>query len=1181
MATKAARKSGSGSGQLASFLKIKAGEGRAVFLLGFAMLATEAGFWLGGNGVDGLVFNKLPVDQTYPYLLILKGVLAFFAISLYNTWLVRVNKTRLLVATSLITIIVLAALRSVFYLNADPPTLFYIILLPVTYIIPDLLGLQVWFLAREVFDSRQSKRLFPLITAVGVVGIVGGNFLTIPLTGRFRSEDLITIWAVLVLFAFLALYSLRRRIDKQQKKIKRRKDQPRRREEAESVWSRLRLGYTFVRYYRIIWLLALSVALTQVLYYVLWLFFIQAAKEQYPNNPEELASFFGVINGTATLVASLLSLFVANRLFATIGVRNVLLGLPLVDLLSCALLLVTPAFGPVMITRYAQMIVKDGLNNSASETLYNLIPAETRDVASTFNKAVSQQGGIIVAGLLLLLAVPLGPAPLLMLGVLLSLAYLVITWQMRARYRATLVALLKEGQQEFFNSEENNRAFIADTSTSSGDDPLAIAINNLSDSSEGTRRLSAELLGKIGSQEGVKPLIRTLLTDPSPEVRRTAIVSLKELDINRALPNIAEAMTDWDAGVRAEAAVALREAVTHSNGNGSRPDSNVFYYLRKGLEDSNPTVKREAAVTMASFGRKGEALWILWDMGRSSDASVRREAAAAYGLLRDRVLVKELIEMLDDADPQVRRQAAEALGHLPTRQAIAALLNAFGDDNPAVRETSAHSLALMRAQAGRVVLQYLFNTESTKGQQAALHALSLAKMYEQQETTAQRWADRSDRLHSHVNGASADAGNELALRPVATTFDLALPDQERLLTFGRNQIALAARLKSYIQSLKELNLPPITPDAPLQLARRARRNPENLLLLNRSLKERYDAAILRAVSIVGLLGNVEAITLVASGLQADGRNAARMRADAIETLENLGDSRLTPALVGLLEQRDDEEEYTGKSLSEILIEIWMEGDDWLRACVLHVIGMFDLRKLAPLVDQVLEADFSETDFETEAAEVDPWVEEAAMEAQQRLSWPRDDRELNRMLEKSLSEKDMQTLGTLSTMSRILFLQKVPMFANLSPEDLRRVALVSRERLFSPNEIICYEGDPGDELYIVVSGRVQVIVGYGDSGAKTVAIMGEGESLGEMAILDDIPRTATLRAYGGPVRLLTLSADEFKRILRERPELAVEVIRVFSRWLREANKKLQSAPSALDNLSQTQQLTAPVNTGRRG
>jgi CRP-like cAMP-binding protein len=186
-----------------------------------------------------------------------------------------------------------------------------------------------------------------------------------------------------------------------------------------------------------------------------------------------------------------------------------------------------------------------------------------------------------------------------------------------------------------------------------------------------------------------------------------------------------------------------------------------------------------------------------------------------------------------------------------------------------------------------------------------------------------------------------------------------------------------------------------------------------------------------------------------------------------------------------------------------------------------------------------------------------------------------------MLEKSLSEKDMQTLGTLSTMSRILFLQKVPMFANLSPEDLRRVALVSRERLFSPNEIICYEGDPGDELYIVVSGRVQVIVGYGDSGAKTVAIMGEGESLGEMAIQDDIPRTATLRAYCGPVRLLTLSADEFKRILRERPELAVEVIRVFSRWLREANKKLQSAPSALDNLSQTQQLTAPVNTGRRG
>ncbi len=1183
MASKAVKQS-SGSSGLASFFKVKAGESRAVFLIGFAIMATEAGYWLGGNGVDALVFNRLDLFKTLPFLLIGKGVLAFFAISLYNVWLVRVNKAVLLTATSLLTMLVLVLARIILQINHEPPAAFFFVLFPVTYIIPDMLLLQAWFLAREVFDSRQSKRLFPLITALGIVGMVGGNFLTGPLTKVLQAEGAISAWAVLVFLAFLAMFTLRREIDKKKPPVKRRKGERPPREDAGGMVSRLKLGYTFIRYYRIIWLLAFAAGITMTLYWISFLFFLQAAISKFPKDAEGLAGFLGLINGTAMLVASLISFFLANRLFARVGIRNILLALPITDFLSFALLLFTNIrldlaadlrTNLVVGTRYGQMIVKEGLNNSASKTLYNLMPSETREVAETFNNAVSQQLGIVVAGLLMLLLVPFGPVPLLWIGLALSVAYLIISWRMRYRYRGTLVQLLKEGQQDFFRNDENTTGFTAEVGVgNAGDDPLAIAVNGLNDTSEGTRRLSAELLGRIGSQDGVKPLIKALLTDPSAEVRRTAIVSLKELDINRALPNIAEAMTDWDPGVRAEAAAAMRDL---KSDNGRPPDASAFYYLRKGLEDSSPTVKREAAITMSVFGRKGEALWVLWEMGRSSDAAVRREAATAYGMLGDKVLVRELVEMLDDADPLVRRQAAGSLGNLSGRPAINALLNAFDDDNPGVRDEAANSLALLRMQSGRTLLQYLFSTSSSKGQAAALQALSLAKSYEMQEGNAQRWADRRQRL---LNSSAADAGagasvslnKQMILNPLrdGVGFDLTQADEARLLSFGRMQIALARRLLTYLQEMRglDLSLAPVVSNPALQLAWRARRNPENLLLLNRSIKERYDAAILRAVNIVGMLGNIEAINLVASGLQDTGRNAARMRADAIETLENLGDPRLTPDLIALLETREDEPaQLNGKELPDILIEIWLEGDEWLRACVLHVIGMFDLRRLRPLVDQVFEADPNETEH-------DPWVEEAAMEATQRLEWPRDDFELNRMLEKSLTEKDMQTLGTLSTMSRILFLQKVPIFANLSPEDLRRVALVSLERLYSPNEIICYEGDPGDELYIVVSGRVQVLVGYGENEAKTLAVRGEGEAVGEMAILDDIPRAATLRAYGGPVRLLTLSADEFKRILRERPELAVEVIRVLSRQLRDTNKRLQ-ATSGLDNVAQQNQPQFPV------
>jgi HEAT repeat protein len=1181
MATKPARQTGSGSGNLGDFLKIRPGEGRAVFLLGLAIMATEGGFWLGGNAVDALVFSRFnPFEQIFPFLLIAKGFLAFFAISLYNVWLVRVNRARLLAATSLSTMLILLLAR--FYMQLNPPDFFYIALFPVTYVIPDLLSLSAWTLAAEAFDSRQSKRLFPLIQAVGVVGIVGGNFLTPVLTQvlKINPQDIVTAWAGLVLVAFLGMLALRRQIDRDQPVIKRRKNE-RGREEREGMWSRLRLGYTFVRYYRIIYMLAFAIALTWILYYVLWLFFLEDSLARYGSDPAAFAGFLGIVNGGATLVASIISLFLVNRLFSSIGIRNMLLALPLNNLISFGLLLVQSTFAPVVGTRVSQMIVKDGLNNSTAQTLYNLMPAETRDVARNFNKAVSEQLGVIIAGLLLILPGRIGleaaKIPLLILGLILSLVYVGISWSMRRQYRSTLVQLLKEGQQEFFSNEEDG-GFSADLGASSGDDPVTIAITNLEDPSEGTRRLSAELLGKIGAQEGLGPLIHTVLMDASPEVRRTAIVALKSINLQESLPTIAEAMTDADASVRAEAAAALREIDYQADGR--PPDPMAFYFLRKALADSSPSVKREAALTMAAYGRKGEALWVLWEMGHSNDSAIRREAAVAYGVLGDRVLVRELVEMLDDADPGVRREAAAALGNLPTKQSMEALLATLEDDNPSVREQAANSLALMRARAGRAVLQYIFSTTNPKGQAAALHSLSLAKMYEQQEAQAERWADETNRLHR--NGNYADSGPNRSLANLSETigFELRPQDEQRLLAYGKSQIALAKRLYGYMQGLSNLAFPPVSNDPNLQLAVRARRDPSNLLLINRSLKDRYDAAVLRAVNIVGLLGNVEAINLVASGLQEQGRNAARLRADAIETLENLGDPRLTPDLIALLEARDDQHlNGSGRSLSEILIEIWLEGDEWLRACVLHVIGMFDLRRLRPLVDQVLETDLGD---DTEVVEaVDPWVEEAAMEAQQRLEWPRDDYELNRLLEKSLSEKDMQTLGTLSTMSRILFLQKVPIFANLSPEDLRRVALVSRERLFSPNEIICYEGDPGDELYIVVSGRVQVLVGFGEAGAKTVAVMGEGEAVGEVAILDDVPRTATLRAYGGPVRLLTLGADEFKRILRERPELAIEVIRVLSRRLDGLNKRVQATSNTLDNVTaQFQQLGSPAANVRR-
>jgi CRP-like cAMP-binding protein len=143
---------------------------------------------------------------------------------------------------------------------------------------------------------------------------------------------------------------------------------------------------------------------------------------------------------------------------------------------------------------------------------------------------------------------------------------------------------------------------------------------------------------------------------------------------------------------------------------------------------------------------------------------------------------------------------------------------------------------------------------------------------------------------------------------------------------------------------------------------------------------------------------------------------------------------------------------------------------------------------------------------------------------------------------------METLQTVSTMERILLLREVPIFANLSPEDLGQIAEIAHEQWFPDKTVICRAGEQGNTMYIIVSGDVQVVK-ESDAGEKVLALRGAGEFVGEMAIIESAPRIATLRAQGD-VRMLVIDGDIFKAILHDRPEVSEAVLKSMSRRLRE-------------------------------
>ena len=134
-----------------------------------------------------------------------------------------------------------------------------------------------------------------------------------------------------------------------------------------------------------------------------------------------------------------------------------------------------------------------------------------------------------------------------------------------------------------------------------------------------------------------------------------------------------------------------------------------------------------------------------------------------------------------------------------------------------------------------------------------------------------------------------------------------------------------------------------------------------------------------------------------------------------------------------------------------------------------------------------------------------------------------------------------------TTERVMFLKGLELFATVPGDDLAEVAQITDEVTLDEGEILFREGERGDALYLVVDGTLRV-----EHDGRTLATLGTREVVGEMALLDPAPRSATCVA-ATPARLLRLSADTFAALLVERPEVASGVLRILTRRLRAASR----------------------------
>ena len=134
------------------------------------------------------------------------------------------------------------------------------------------------------------------------------------------------------------------------------------------------------------------------------------------------------------------------------------------------------------------------------------------------------------------------------------------------------------------------------------------------------------------------------------------------------------------------------------------------------------------------------------------------------------------------------------------------------------------------------------------------------------------------------------------------------------------------------------------------------------------------------------------------------------------------------------------------------------------------------------------------------------------------------------------------------------LRRVPLFAHLDGEDLGRVCQAVREKSYPKNSVILFEDDPGDALYIVVSGQVKVVL-IGEDGREVIlAMLKEGDFFGELSLIDDQPRSAHVIAIED-ANMLVLRRNDFRSAMEEVPSIALGLLRALSRRLRRADDKI--------------------------
>ncbi|MBF0371499.1 MAG: HEAT repeat domain-containing protein [Magnetococcales bacterium] len=1088
--------------------RINPGEGERVgFMLAYS-IALIGGVMITGQMITRSFYLSALPKEAIPFKFILPSIAIVVAVALHSRLTRRFPLPRVILGSFLV--IQLAALGFRFLLETDLQNQMWFLLLMTVFF--DTIGaigiIQFWTFAGELFNTREAKRLFGIIAGGSAISSIlyGGVIGT--MARELATKDLIFFIVGSLLITALSVGHLSRRYW-DPPEIAHPPPNPTQ-EKKNGLVQDLSQDLAEIRQEPLVMVMGILVVVIAITSYITEYQMDLALKEHYLDDSQGMVIFLAQLSLGSGILAAFMQFFLAGRFMERFGVMAALSLLPLfIGLGGMAILATGGALWAVTVSRVAIHVFQYTINDSAFNMLFLPIPQRVRSKVKAVLDGFIKPPVILGLGIVFFLASQWQDLSLVLWSV--PLLGFVLYW-FTLLFRASRMYV-----QTLSDSIVMRRMALMDEVVDLNDDTSARVLRQALQEKNHMRVLHALTLVREVEQTDWSHEVAPLTRHANIDIRVEALRYLGERQAEAHLELIREHLSAPHETERGAAITALARIRLEGG----------LHELEPFLKEAPPRIRGTAVLCMIQYGGLGGLLKAgneLKGMLENEAAQERRIGAWILGELGVESIADALTELLADPDPKVRLEAIRAAAKIASPLFIEPLL-------PLLFQPVTRSLAT-QAVVGSVcrdigrVAHMLADSKLPLAIRAELpRVLELNASPRALEILVSRLDEPHNLIRSNIYQALFNlhrSGYRLPLE--ASHLEKRLVD-ELTIAYNRRLLQMDIRL----EGIRD----PLLVEA---VAMRSIQDHDRLLAL---LALRHPDLPIQDVS-EALRGGDD-----------------RRRANTLELIDNVASRPVKELLIpyivssdlALLAIAQKKLALTSQPLVARLGELTAAEDPWVRSvtvkCIADLIslGQDRLRKLLPNMMQAKQ-------------DQHPLVRKTARFALELILLT--DKEAGIDPEAFLAEPpgfdDEQTLipdtlcgifssparrfeMSLSPLETVLFLKGVSFFEAVPGEEIATILPITREVRFQPGERFIEQGEPGESLYIVVEGEVDILV---DEKRQPDRITRKG-IIGELAILSGSPRAATCQAVDKVVALMIRKAD-FWELLRERPEVSIGVIK---------------------------------------